>query len=207
MLITAIEPRKKCMSAVYIDGEFAMKLDTQTLMEQHIRPGTELDDEQLHTLIGLSDTRRAKEKALNLISYRDHSKKELTDKIRRTCSDQAAQQAADRMEELGLVDDGAFARRYAQELVYKKHLSPMAAAHKLREKGISRELAEEVLNECEIPAGEQVKTLLQGKYANKIQDEKSRRRTVAALQRMGYRWGDIKPVLEELAPAGEDDYY
>ncbi len=28
MRITAIEPRRKGLSAVYIDGEFAMKLDT-----------------------------------------------------------------------------------------------------------------------------------------------------------------------------------
>lgn len=204
MLVTAIEPRRKGLSAVYIDGELAMKLDTQTLLERHIKPGTELTDEELHGLIGQSDTRRAKEKALNLISYRDHSKKELTDKIKRTCSEQAAQAAADRMEELGLVDDEAYARRLARELIYKKHLSPTAASYKLREKGVGRELIEEILMEYEVPAQEQVETLLKGKFANKIADEKSRRRTVAALQRMGYRWGDIKPVLEELAPAEEE---
>ncbi len=33
MRITAIEPRRKGLSAVYIDGEFAMKLDTQTLQQ------------------------------------------------------------------------------------------------------------------------------------------------------------------------------
>lgn len=204
MLITAIEPRRKGLSAVYIDGEFAMKLDTQTLLEQHIKPGSELSDEELHELIEQSDTRRAKEKALNLISYRDHSKKELTDKIKRTCSEQAAQAAADRMEELGLIDDEAYARRLAQELVYKKHLSHTAASYKLREKGVGRELIEQILSEYEVPAQEQIKALLKGKYANKIADDKSRRRTVAALQRMGYRWGDIGPVLEELAPLEEE---
>lgn len=204
MLITAIEPRRKGLSAVYIDGELAMKLDTQTLLERHIRPGSELTDEELRELIEQSDTRRAKEKALNLISFRDHSKKELTDKIKRTCSEQAAQAAADRMEELGLIDDEAYARRLAQELIYKKHLSHTAASYKLREKGVGRELTEQILSEYEVPAQEQIEALLQGKYANKIADDKSRRRTVAALQRMGYRWGDIKPVLEELAPLEEE---
>ena len=204
MLVTAIEPRRKGLSAVYIDGELAMKLDTQTLLEQHIKPGIELSDEELRELIGQSDTRRAKEKALNLISCRDHSKKELTDKIKRTCSEQAAQAAADRMEELGLIDDEAFARRLAQELVYKKHLSHTAVSYKLREKGVGRELIEQILSEYEVPAQEQIKALLKGKYANKIADDKSRRRTVAALQRMGYRWGDIGPVLKELVPMEEE---
>ena len=37
MRITAIEPRRKGLSAVYIDGEFAMKLDTQTLLDEYIK--------------------------------------------------------------------------------------------------------------------------------------------------------------------------
>ena len=71
MLITAIEPRRKGMSALYLDGEYAMKLDTQTLIENRFDVGKEIDDEQLHELIALSNERRAKEKALYLISYRD----------------------------------------------------------------------------------------------------------------------------------------
>ena len=84
MLITAIEPRRKAMSAVYIDGEFAMNLDTRTLIENRFDVGREIDDEQLREIIELSNENRAKEKALWLISYRSHSKKELTEKIRRT---------------------------------------------------------------------------------------------------------------------------
>ena len=68
------------MCAVYIDGEYALKLDMQTLQENHIAQGDTLTDEQLKMLIDQSDLRRAKEKALWLLSYRDHSKKELVDK-------------------------------------------------------------------------------------------------------------------------------
>ena len=32
MVVTAVEPRRKSFSALYIDGEFAMKLDTETLL-------------------------------------------------------------------------------------------------------------------------------------------------------------------------------
>ena len=45
MRITAIEPRRKGLSAVYIDGEFAMKLDTQTLLENRADVGREISDE------------------------------------------------------------------------------------------------------------------------------------------------------------------
>ena len=80
MLITAIEPRRKAMSALYLDGEYVMNLDTRTLIENRFDVGKDIDDEDLHEIIRLSNERRAKEKALWLISYRDHSKKELADK-------------------------------------------------------------------------------------------------------------------------------
>ena len=105
MKITEIKPRRKRLSAVYIDGEFAVSLDTQTLIENRFDVGREIDDEDLHEIIKLSNERRAKEKALWLLSYREHSKKELEDKIRRTADEASAQKAVDRMEELGLVDD------------------------------------------------------------------------------------------------------
>ena len=63
------------LSAVYIDGEYAMNLDTRVLLENRVDVGNELDDEALRELIDLSNERRAKEKALWLISYRSHSKR------------------------------------------------------------------------------------------------------------------------------------
>lgn len=120
MQITAIEPRRKGLSAVYIDGEFAMKLDTQTLLENRANVGKEINDEELKELIERSNERRAKEKALWLISYRSHSKKELKEKLQRTCDADAAEKAVERMEELGLVSDERFAAAYARKLLLEK---------------------------------------------------------------------------------------
>ena len=194
MLITAIEPRRKAMSAVYIDGEFAMNLDTRTLIENRFDVGREIDDEQLREIIKLSNENRAKEKALWLISYRSHSKKELTEKIRRTCTPEAAEKAADRMEELGLVNDEDFARRYADKLIFGKKMSKRAAMSELNRKGIDREISEQVLDEIEVDYQEQIIEFLSKKYKN-LEDEKIKRRAVAALQRLGYGWDDIKRAI------------
>ena len=51
MVVTAVEPRRKSFSALYIDGEFAMKLDTETLLANHIRAGVEIDDEDLNFIL------------------------------------------------------------------------------------------------------------------------------------------------------------
>lgn len=195
MKITDIRPRRKGLSAVYIDGEYALSLDTQTLLEHRIDIGREFDDEELHDLIESSNERRAKEKALWLISYRSHSKKELRDKISRTCDRQSAEKAVERMEELGLVNDRDYAERCAQTLIFTKHMSKRGTAMELRRKGIESEIIDEVLDDIEVDEREQIQAVIERKYP-KIDDEKIRRRAVAALQRLGYGWEDIKAVIE-----------
>ena len=196
MHITDIRPRRKGLSALYLDGEYAVSLDTQTLLEHRINTGCELSDEDLRELIEMSSERRAKEKALWLISYRDHSKKELKDKLVRTCDADAADKAVARMEELGLVNDDKFARQYARRLLLEKKLTRRAAAFELTRKGIDRETAEKVLGEIDVDYRGNIREIIEKKYRN-VQDEKVKRRAVAALQRLGYGWDDIKAVLEE----------
>lgn len=202
MTVTAVEPRKKSLSALYIDGEFAVKLDTQTLIENKITPGTELDDETLHELIKKSDFRRAKEKALWLISYRDHSCKELFDKLRKDYSAEAAENAVMRMQELSLINDEAFARRYAKELS-SKHQSEQNIRYKLLQKGIDKDLAQSIIDELDIDPVTEIEALVEKKYLRQLCDDKGLRRTVAALQRAGYRYGDIKTVLSRY----KEDFY
>ncbi|MBQ4569729.1 MAG: regulatory protein RecX [Ruminococcus sp.] len=202
MIVTAVEPRKKNLSALYIDGEYAMKLSTHTLLENRINPGTELDDEGLCELVKLSDLHRAKEKALWLISYRDHSSKELFDKLCRDFCEEAASAALLRMQELGLINDEAFAERYAKEL-HLKHQSPSSIRYKLIQKGIDKETADSIVDKLEIDPVAEIEALIEKKYAGKLSDEKGLRRTVAALQRAGYHYGDIKAVISRFT----EDYY
>lgn len=196
MLITAIEPRKKALSALYLDGEFVMNLDTRTLIENRFDVGAQITDEQLKQVIELSNERRAKEKALWLISYRDHSKKELEDKIRRTCDKESAEKAVERMEELGLVNDEVYARRYAQKLIFTKRMSKKTAVFELLRKGIDRELADEIIEEIEVDNCDQIRAVIEKKYRC-ISDEKTKRRAFSALQRLGYGYDDIRKVLNE----------
>ncbi len=197
MQITAIEPRKKGLSALYIDGEFAMKLDTEVLLAHRFDVGREIDDELLHACVLDSDTKRCKDKAMWLISFRDHSRRELFDKLKKDYPEDIAESAVDRMEELGLVNDGRYARRYAADLIELKHLSERGIRQKLYEKGIDRELIDEILDEVEIDEAAQIRAVIEKKYARNLSDEKVRRRAVNALQRLGFGYAGIKSVLSE----------
>ena len=197
MQITAIEPRRKGLSALYIDGEFALKLDAEVLIAMRFDVGREITDEELHECIEASQLKRCKDKAMWLISYRDHSRKELIDKLRRDYSEESCIKTADRLGELGLIDDSRFARRYTADLINIKHLSERGIRQKLREKGIDRDLIDEVVDELSIDEEEQIRAIIEKKYARALSDEKGQRRAANALARLGFSYQDIKSVMSE----------
>lgn len=205
MVITAIEPRRKGFSALYLDGEYAVKIDTETLVKSGWRAGQDITDEELYDLLQSSEQRRANEKALYLLEHRSHAKRELVEKIRRTTSLEAAQAAADRMEELGLVDDEAYARRYAAELLNRKGYAASRAVYELTQKGIDKELALELIEELAPDPQEKILAIVERKYPGCVGDEKITRRAVAALQRLGYRYDDIRQALAEYGENLEPD--
>ncbi len=204
MIVTAVEPRRKSLSALYIDGEFALKLDTAILLKNRIVAGIEITDEELFELIKESDFHRAKEKAMWLISYRDHTCGELMEKLKRDFSEEASEAAVTKMVELRLMDDEAVARRYAAELHNVKHLSPKSIKYKLLGKGIDKDLAESIVDELEIDPIEEIKILIEKKYLKNLSDEKGIRRTFSALGRAGYHYGDIKAAM---APFLGEEYF
>lgn len=197
MQITAIEPRRKGLSALYIDGEFALKLDAEVLIALRFDVGREITDEELHECIEASQLKRCKDKAMWLISYRDHSRKELIDKLRRDYSEESCIKTADRLGELGLIDDSRFAKRYTADLINIKHLSERGIRQKLREKGIDRDLIDEVVDELSIDEEEQIRAIIEKKYARVLSDEKGQRRAANALARLGFSYQDIKSVMSE----------
>jgi len=198
MVITAIEPRRKSLSAIYIDGEFALKLDTETVLSNRLKVGEEIDDDRLLELIKASDSRRAKEKALWLISYRDHSEGELRQKLSKDYGEEAVNNAVERLMELGLINDEDFAKKYAESLSHK-HMSQRQIKQKLRLKGIDKDLSEDAVENLCLDEKDEIRALINKKYIRKLSDEADVRRTVAALQRRGFSYSDIKSVINEFA--------
>ena len=195
MIITSTEERKKSLTALYIDGEYAVSVDTMTFLSTGKKVGSEITDEELYELIEMSKFNRAKEKALYLIEYRSRTKKELYDKLIVLFGESASERAIERLEELGLVDDEKYAREYAEVLLDKKGFSRQRTEFELMKKGIDKDVIEEILDELEPEPVEQIKKLLETKFARRLSNEKDLAKTVNSLKAMGYRWSDINDAM------------
>lgn len=197
MLITAIEKCKGSTCALYVDSELAMTLDAEIVFSNKLKAGVELDHDVLFELKYQSDLRRTRERALYLLESRSHTRKELVDKLVKNSDEEIAEQIADRMEELGLLNDADYAERYARQLVNSKGYGMDRVRRQLAQKGIDRELIDEqiaALSET-VDVDEKLTTLIQRKYERYLGDKKGEDKTISALIRLGYRYDDIRRAL------------
>lgn len=146
----------------------------------------------------------AKDYALTLLSRRAYTEKGLYDKLLTRVDEESAAAAVARMIELNLLDDADYARRKASDLMKLKGFAPRRAAMELVRKGIDRELAEEATSGLDDELEPQIARIIQKKYMKYLGDEKGRVKTVNALLRLGYRYGDISLVMRNL---DEDESY
>ena len=68
---------------------------------------------------------------------------------------------------------------------------------RLREKGISPEIIEIIKEELEFDPVSEIQQVLAKKYPTYAHDEKVKKRAIAALQRLGWSWSDIKNAIQE----------
>lgn len=193
-----------------LDGEYIATVNADYWFTCGIKSGSEVTPQQLEELLAESALRKMMNKALDLLSMRDYSRRELSDKLvtkaweKKEQKDmdlgslkQQASDICDRLEELGLLNEERFARSYVDELLRRKHLSKSGLKTALIQKGVQRDIIETVLEEVEVDPVEQVRELLATKFKNRdLSDEKQKTRTVNALLRLGYRYGEINAAMD-----------
>jgi regulatory protein len=147
---------------------------------------------------------------LDALTGAARSRKELADKLaKKEVPPAIAAQLLDRFEEVGLIDDAAFARIWIASRQPGKGLASRALAHELRRKGIDDEVAREALDEIDPDDEREVaRRLVQRKLRSMrgLAPEVATRRLVGMLARKGHGPGVAYAVVkEELAFAHEED--
>jgi regulatory protein len=154
----------------------------------------------------------AREICLRLLTERARTRQELGQALRRKgIPDEAAHAVLERFDEVGLIDDAAFAGQWARSRHTHRGLARRAIAVELRRKGVSDEDAVEALAEVDAESEE--------RRARELVDRKLRslavgtadqraaagRRLVGMLARKGYGAGVAYRVVKEaLADRGAE---
>ena len=94
--LTQVKETKRGRYALFFDGEFAFSLDADTFAMAGLHTGDELEEWQIHDLQTKSDTRKAVDKAMDLLALRDHAAGELYQKLCRSFDPHSAAAAVDK---------------------------------------------------------------------------------------------------------------
>ena len=145
---------------------------------------------------------------LDQLTGRARSRRELADKLKqRQVPDEIAGRLLDRFEEVGLVDDAAFARAWVTGRHTTKGLAPRALAQELRRKGVGDEVAREELDRIDDDQQEETaRTLVRKKLRSlaRFDEATQTRRLVGMLARKGYPPGLAFRVVRDEVGASVD---
>lgn len=193
---------------IHIDGEYRMTADSDFVSSLGYTENYDINEEELAVLERAVSSRRAFNKATELLSRRDHGEKELLIKLRQKGFKEDAEEAIEKLKYYGYIDDRRFAENYVKELIRIKHYGKRRVEQELYRKGIDREIISEVLEAAEFPESELV-SLIERKYYRYLTDEKGIKKTINSLLRMGYSYGEIKDALKTVSETEEftEDFY
>jgi regulatory protein len=189
---------------VFVDGSFALGVSLDTLSRQGLYVGKALSAEEFSRLETAESGDKAFQNALQLLNARPRSERELREKLaRKGFAPEACDAALERLRKAGLVDDAAFARYWVENRLAFRPKGAAALRDELARKGIDRSLAEATLADDELVGDEaaRAETIARAalrRYADAPDRASFQRRLGGFLQRRGFRYETVSPLLERL---------
>jgi regulatory protein len=146
---------------------------------------------------------------LDTLTGQARSRTELRDKLaKKGVPGELAERLLDRFTEVGLVDDGAFARSWVESRQRSRGLARRALAQELRRKGVDDDTARAALDDLDPEREEQAARDLVRKKLRSLRgvdQATATRRLAGMLARKGYGSGLAYAVVRDELGGGEDD--
>ncbi len=198
MKITCLEKYKGKTYQVDFDNDETYFWHFDIICDFHLKEDMEIPPSAVDEIIFANDFRKAKERALYLLDYRDYSYTELFEKLEKNYDDDICYKVMERMVELGTIDDRRYAERMARHYCEVKKFGYYRAFNEMRNKGIPKDIIEETLGEYEDTVYERLFELINKKYYRYLESDKGVKKVKNALVRYGYSYDDVNAVLNEV---------
>lgn len=207
MKITRCREYKGDTFELVLDGEKKIFINAQVVSDQGLYEGMELTSAQLAEITNSDILRKAKKRALYLLGARDYCGGELRSRLAKTYNERIADEAVAYVKDLGYINDERYAEKLASYLIQVKKRGVRRARQEMLCKGLSRELCDNALGEfSREELDEELTALIRKKYAGKLSDFDSRRKTVAALARQGWDLESIKRGIEACVRTEDEEF-
>ena len=196
MIIRELKPSQRVEGRwlAFLEDGAILRLSENEVIDFALYAGKELSEEESAALQDSVRRSALKGKTIELLSRKPQSRKEVERKLTQwEASEEEAAALCDRMEELGYLNDAAYAvtvvRHYSAKGYGERKLRD-----ELYRRGVPRDLWDEALQQAGSP-DEAIDAFIAKKLAGKAPDPKELKKVSDALARRGYHWNDISAAL------------
>jgi regulatory protein len=201
-VVTKIETQRRNpkRKSIYLNHKFAFGLDEETLFKHGLRVGDRLTDEKIESILQTEQKRKAKDVALNLLSYRSQSEKEISEKLKRKgFGRKNIEGVIEDLKRVSLLDDYEFSCAWVKDRMKSRPRGLLLLRQELVKKGIRKELIDRALDEC-YPDADEVKIaselIKKREKRYKDLDKKiARKRMSDFLLRRGFSYEVVKEAI------------
>lgn len=198
MVVTKIESVTKTKFKVFLDEQFAFVLYKGELSRYKITEQGEMSQELVELIKKEVLEKRAKSRAMHLLSQMDRTEEQLRMKLRQNLyPEDVIEVAVNYVKAFGYVGDAGYARRYVSARQGSKSKKEIMMA--LRKKGVSKEDVQIALEEEYKEYGEQetIRRLVDKKrFCAETATDVEKRKICEYLLRKGFRYDDISKVIQ-----------
>lgn len=195
MKITAIKQQVKNENrvSVFVDEKYSFSLTLDQLITEKLKKGLDLSESEVKSLKKKSADGKLRIRAIEWLCIRPRSEKELKDYLRKknTESDYS-QNLINEMTEKKYLSDENFAKWFL-ELKKRQLKSQKEIVFLLRQKGVSRQIINHLLENNDVIDRENLKNLILKKRSKYKDDTK----LMSYLIRKGYSFSDVKEALAD----------
>ncbi len=199
--ITALKTNKRTDRQVnlFLDGKFAVKLDTELAVKKGLKVGAEISDDRIKELTEDTGLARGLNIAYRFLSYRPRSESEMKDRLRRRgYEDSKIEIIINKLKEQNLLDDTAFAQFWKENRETFRPRSKRLTGLELKKKGVADEIIKEVTGDSnDMQSAYQAAQHKAQLLANQ-EYEVFRRRLGDYLQRRGFGYTVINQTVKKL---------
>ena len=169
---------------MHLDGVPTLELSDWTIGKLGLRTGDDLDESTVDKIKSTEAETQAKNNAVNYLSYRQRSSKEIIDHLmKKGCTRECAEDVTHQLQSAQMVNDLEFARVFVRDRLKRKPTGQALLRTQLLAKGIASSMTDMVLAELISPQSQQASALQAAKrklqvtkYSKRNLDEEKRKK-------------------------------
>ena len=199
--IISVKPTKKNKSLFHVALENGNLYDIHQdhISKFNIKQNTKIAESVIILASNQTQKDQIKSKIILLLSYRPRSKKELKDYfLSKKYKISNILDVFKEMEDRAYLNDTAFAKMYATNLIKEKKLGKYLVEQKLAQHEIDRSIMDPIITQLydKYPVDYLIDEIFKKKKWSKEFLLKNKIKIINHLKRKGYEWDDIKSIFE-----------